>query len=162
MDALYLAFGAIAVFLVGTTWFLNKASKRSPRVGPEGQQPYGFHGLLYFFVWASFTLAPLIGLGRLENSFSTAELINPELLELSRWGSFKSASQLIFLAYLLWQWIVCVQLATRFKPSSAIHARVVTAVAPVASAAAAGVMAYIYLDVLPNVNRPGFRGGPGV
>ena len=101
--------------------------------GPNGVTPYGVHGWLRFSIFALYVLSPLVNASSLSRELQRAEKGMPQLLEFEGWASFKSASWLVLLGTIAWDWWVAYNLTNRLEARSVYHAKRLLAAAPFVS-----------------------------
>jgi hypothetical protein len=114
-------------FVIGLYWMgfrLFKKAHGTQSAGPSGQTPYGVHGVLAFFIFVSYYLAPLVTLGKINSTFIEAELQSPAVLELDGWNDYKIMSFALGLAIVVWQIAVAKQLRWKLVPQSLYNARI--------------------------------------
>jgi hypothetical protein len=100
---------------------------------PDGLTPYGIHGWLRFFIFSSYFLAPLFALGRTSNELRAAEERAPQLLTLDGWSQYKTASWILLICIVGWQWWAAYGLRNRLEPKSVFHIKVLLIAAPFAA-----------------------------
>jgi hypothetical protein len=122
----------LAIVLLIVAWMVIKFRRDAASAvpGPDGLTPYGVHGWLRFFIFASYYLSPLFGAGRLSNEFRMAEERAPQLLSLDGWTRYKAASWLLLVGMIVWQWWVAYGLKNRLEPRSVFHVKVLLCAAP--------------------------------
>jgi hypothetical protein len=88
------------VILVALAWFvatiLRKIAARYPPAAVDVYEKSGVGGWLLLLVLGLTFLGPLMGAGRLNADFMTAEELYPSLLEIVLWSEYKMASWLCF------------------------------------------------------------------
>lgn len=138
----------IAVYIWGYRRF--KARHEPEVAGPQGQRPYGVHGWLAFFIFASYYIAPLFSLGALNSNFMKAERDYPDLLMLSGYKDYKSMLFVVAIAIIVWQIIIAMRLRWKLEPQSLRSARIFCFAAPAAMIAADIFFGSVFLDVTPD------------
>lgn len=125
----------LAIVLLIVAWIVIKFRRDAASAvpGPDGLTPYGVHGWLRFFIFASYYLSPLFGAGRLSNELRMAEERAPQLLSLDGWTQYKAASWLLLVGMIVWQWWVAYALKNRLEPRSVFHVKVLLCAAPLVS-----------------------------
>jgi hypothetical protein len=89
----------IAIYWAGYKAFKKKHGEEGP--SPNGVTPYGIHGWLGFFIFASYYITPLYSFGQLTNSLTKQELQYPALLNLPGYQTYKNISYLLLLVFVL-------------------------------------------------------------
>lgn len=145
----------IVVLLIALAWWGARRFTRNN--GPEGssptgQRPYGVHGVLAFFVFVSYYVAPIVGLGGIAKTFQELETASPAVVNLNGYGTYKAISFLIGLGVICWQIWVAHGLRHRFVSRSLTHAKLVCFLAPLAVMGADVVMAAVIFGVRPDAS----------
>lgn len=147
-----LAFLPLA-FIVALYWwgFRKFKSRHGPKApGPQGQIPYGVHGLLAFFIFASYYISPLFALGRMNSEFMKQEMANPILRSLDGYGEYKFGCFVLLLVVIAWQIVVARKLRWELVPRSLKNARILCFSAPILMAVGDALLGKMTLDVAPS------------
>jgi hypothetical protein len=140
-------------FVIGLYWMgfrLFKKAHGTQGAGPSGQTPYGVHGVLAFYIFTSYYLAPLVALGRVNSTFIEAELQSPAVLELNGWNDYKIMSFALVLAIVVWQIAVAKQLRWKLVPQSLYNARILCFGSPFVVIVSDIALAKLTLGLGPN------------
>lgn len=142
----------LVALIFGVIFVVRKFSKKPlpEGPGPNGETPYGVHGWLAFYVYASMTIGPLMSLGRTNSEFLSAESKYPHLLSLDIWGSYKTTIWIGSVLFLIWQIWVALQLNNKHVPRSVTHVKVLTIGAPIGMTIFLLVAQYAILEAAPN------------
>lgn len=139
----------LAIYWWGFRKFKSKHGEET--TGPEGQTPYGVHGILAFFIFSAYYMAPLFVLGSVNGNFMKIEAQYPGLLTLPGYGTYKSLTFFVVLAIVVWQIIVARQLRWKLEPASLRNARILCIGSPVAVIAADLILGKMTMNVSPSV-----------
>lgn len=154
---IFIAF--IPLFVVAAIyWFGYKTFKKKhgeEAASPNGNTPYGIHGWLAFFIFASYYIAPLYGFGQLSSNLSKQETLYPLLLSVSGYQSYKTISCLVLLVLVVWQIVVAKNLRNNLVPKSLKQAKVLCFTAPIVIAVSDMIAAQITMSVSPNIEMIG-------
>lgn len=94
----------VVLVLVGAIVLVVRAVRRS---GPaDARELHGIKGWLLLFVVGLTVLSPLMGLGQTAAAFADAERRAPVLLSMEGWSNYKSATWVLLMAAIAWQWRV--------------------------------------------------------
>ncbi len=94
----------VVLVLVGAIVLVVRSVRRS---GPaDARELHGVRGWLLLFVVGMTVLSPLMGLGQTAAAFADAERQAPVLRAMEGWSNYKSATWLLLLAAIAWQWHV--------------------------------------------------------
>lgn len=118
--------------------------------GPMGQRPYGVHGWLAFFIFASYYIAPLFSLGALNSNFMQVERDYPSLLMLSGYKDYKNMLFVVAIALVVWQITVAMRLRWKLEPQSLRNARIFCFAAPAIMIGTDIFFGIVFLDVTPD------------
>lgn len=151
--ALIPLFIVFAIYWFGYKSFKQKHGEEEP--SPNGSTPYGIHGWLSFFIFASYYIAPIYGFGQLSSNLSKQEALYPLLLNLSGYQSYKTISYLVLLVLVVWQIVVAKNLRNKFVPNSLKQAKVLCFNAPIVVAVTDMVAAQVTMSVSPNAEMIG-------
>jgi sorbitol-specific phosphotransferase system component IIC len=77
----------IFLYVIGFKRF--KQNNGIEGTGPNGESPYGVFGVLGFFVFSSYYIAPLYVFGNTAKNLQKVELDYPAILELPGYGTYK-------------------------------------------------------------------------
>ena len=146
-------FVMIAIYWFGYRAFKKKHGEESP--SPNGDTPYGIHGWLAFFIFASYYITPLYSFGQLSNSFSKQEHQYPALLSLPGYQSYKTISYLLLLVFVVWQVVVAKNLRNNWTPDSLKQAKILCFTVPILAAISDMIAAQITMSVTPNAEMMG-------
>ncbi len=141
------------ILIIALLWggYVLFKKKQGPQVpGPNGETPYGVHGILAFFIFASYFIAPLFTLAKVNSAFMDAELQNPSILTLSGWGNYKMMSFALTIALVIWQILIARQLRWQLVPKSLTNAKILCFGAPIVAMASDVALAKMTLNVSPN------------
>jgi hypothetical protein len=149
-----IAFIPLAITIVLYWWGFRKfKSKHGPEVpGPQGQTPYGVHGLLAFFIFASCYIAPVFALASANNNFVNLEAQYPNLLTLPGYGTYKIWTFIVVIAAIAWQIWVARRLRWILEPSSLKSAKALCLGVPVLFVAADVILGNLTMNVSPNAD----------
>jgi hypothetical protein len=139
---------SIGVYWWGYRKFKQKHGLEGP--SPRGQRPYGIHGLLAFFIFSSYYIAPLVTLGTLTGGFTKAESQNPSLLSIPEYGFYKIISYVLVVLVIFWQIEVARNLRWKLQPSSLKWAKVLCIGAPIIVIFSDVLIGWVALNLLPN------------
>lgn len=134
---------AMLVAVIG--YFVWRA-RRVKRGAPLGQELRGPYGWLAFFIFSSYVLAPLVGLGTLANELDGAERQYPNLVTMAAWKNYKLSSWLLMGALVAWQWWVGYNLHKKFVPGSVTIAKSFLLCSPFVMALGIAIVAYTTLN----------------
>lgn len=137
----------LLIVIVVATFYVLRRREKHEEPGPQGQSPYGVHGWLAFYIGASYYLAPLFSLGRLNGDLSSAEAVSPMLATLAGWGNYKAGSWLLVLIAIAVQWRAAWLLKHRWAPSSVLCAKIVSVSLPIVLIAGDAMLSAITLGV---------------
>lgn len=148
----FVTFIPLALIIALYWWGFRKfKSKHGQEVsGPQGQTPYGVHGLLAFFIFASYYIAPLFAMGSVNSNFMKAEAQYPNLLSLPGYGTYKTSTFIMALGVIIWQIMVAHKLRWKLEPSSLKSARTLCIAAPVIFIIGDVILGNVTMDVVPN------------
>lgn len=119
----------LILFLVGVVVYARKKhGKEVP--GPQGQTPYGVHGALAFFIYASLAFGPLFTIGSTMQNLQQAEAATPELLNLPAWQTYKQVTWIQTAVYLAVVWFIALRLRNRLVPQSVRDVKLFLLLAP--------------------------------
>lgn len=138
----------VALYWWGFRRFKSKHGQEVP--GPQGQTPFGVHGLLAFFIFASYYIGPLFALGSTNSTFLKLETQYPVLLSLPGYSSYKIGTFILVLAVIVWQIMVARQLRWKLEPSSLKNARILCVGVPFIFIVADIILGKATLNVLPD------------
>lgn len=101
MDSmLLLSFLPLAILIV-IAWAISRAIKKAankyPPAAPDQSAISGVGGWLLLLILGLMFLGPLMGVGRINSDFMSAESQYPNLKTVAAWGTFKSATWWTFL-----------------------------------------------------------------
>ena len=141
------------ILIIALLWggYVLFKKKQGPQVpGPNGVTPYGVHGILAFFIFSSYFIAPLFTLAKVNSAFMNAELQNPSILTLSGWSNYKMMSFALTIALVIWQIVVARQLRWQLVPKSLTNAKILCFGASIVVIATDVALAKMTLNVSPN------------
>lgn len=119
----------LILIILGAIWLVRrKHGKEGP--GPQGQVPYGVHGALAFFIYASLTFGVMLTLGRTSLNLKAVEEASPAILGMPAWSTYKLLTWLTTLAYIGLMAFVVLRLRNRFVPQSVRDVRLFLLLAP--------------------------------
>lgn len=122
----------LVLFLVGVVVYARKKhGKETP--GPQGQTPYGIHGVLSFFIYTSLTFGPLMLVGTTMQNLTQAETATPDLLALPAWHTYKQLAWTQVAMLLAACWFFVLRLRNRLVPSSVRDIKLFLLLVPPAS-----------------------------
>ena len=148
----------VAIYWMGYKAFKKKHGEEEP--SPNGATPYGIHGWLGFFIFASYYIAPLYSFGQLTNSLTKQELQYPALLNLPGYQTYKNISYLLLLVFVVWQIVVAKNLRNIWQPDSLKQAKILCFTVPILAVASDMIAAQITMSVSPTADMVGsYLGG---
>lgn len=102
------------------SWIVFRMRKRNtaPKIGPEGQTPYGTYGWLGFFILGLRFLSPLFGAGQTQNAVTDVQDRNPTFYASDDFQTYMAWSWALFLAVVIYQWWLANKLEKAFAPST--------------------------------------------
>jgi hypothetical protein len=118
----------IALVVGAVVWFRKNKAAETP--GPQGQTPYGVHGVLAFFIYASLTIGPLVTLGRTAVELDKAERDSPVLVGFEAWETYKSLTWALTLIFLALAVFLVLRLKKEFVPASVRNVKAFLLLAP--------------------------------
>lgn len=131
MDSIF-ALLPLFLLIVILFWGARVFRRNNGKEGPSatGLKPYGVHGFLALFVFASYYIAPFFVAGITSKGIRDAEQQTPALISMPEWGAYKVGTWLLVFAVIVWQIWVAKRLRNRFEPSSLRHARILCFASP--------------------------------
>lgn len=141
------------VLMIGMLYFAARAFQRKhgkEQPGPGGIRPYGVHGWLALYVFASYYLAPLYTIGSTLQSLDEVERLNPAVLSLGTWHNYKLLTWVLVALVVTLQIWVAKGLRNDWIPRSLFRARLLAFVAPWIFAISDLVLASHLLEVEPD------------